>query len=352
MNLSLDKEYAIKIGYQLTLFTSVDSGKRFNFRCPICGDSKKNKYKKRGWFYPNTENTSLKFKCFNCSETSSLANFIKRQDFSLYKQYNMEKFSGKNEYEFESTKNIKRNKEDNSILDARSIFEETKYLKKLSSLNNNHISIQYCKTRKMTSKVLNILYFTPNYYEFVKSIDSNTDLKKEIYNYQAIIIPLITEDGIEFGFQSRNLESNSKIRYNTFILDKRFTKAFGMDRIERNEDIWIVEGAFDALLFRNSIAALDSHLYSIVDRLSLGKEKVILLFDNEPRNKEIVKLVKKSINEGYRVAFIPKEFREKGKDINEIICNGVDKKELLEKLKENIFQNHKAQMEFLKWAKV
>ena len=32
------------------------------FRCPICGDSKKNKLKKRGYFYRNTGTYS----CFNC----------------------------------------------------------------------------------------------------------------------------------------------------------------------------------------------------------------------------------------------------------------------------------------------
>lgn len=33
-----------------------------NFRCPICGDSKKNKFKKRGYFYRRTGT----FYCFNC----------------------------------------------------------------------------------------------------------------------------------------------------------------------------------------------------------------------------------------------------------------------------------------------
>ena len=43
------------------------------FRCPICGDSKKNKLKKRGYFYRKTGT----FYCFNCGTSMTGYDFLK-----------------------------------------------------------------------------------------------------------------------------------------------------------------------------------------------------------------------------------------------------------------------------------
>ena len=62
----------------------------YNFRCPICGDSKKNKSKTRGYLYAVKANTN--FKCHNCGASMSLNNFLKHVDPAVHKQYVMEKF--------------------------------------------------------------------------------------------------------------------------------------------------------------------------------------------------------------------------------------------------------------------
>src|SRR5210317_857983 len=82
----------------------------YNFRCPICGDSQKNKNKTRGYLYPVKNNTN--FKCHNCGASLSFNNFLKELDPVLHKQYSLEKFkeghTGKNfvaeEPKFEFTK--------------------------------------------------------------------------------------------------------------------------------------------------------------------------------------------------------------------------------------------------------
>ena len=43
------------------------------FRCPLCGDSKKNKLKKRGYFYRRTGS----FYCFNCGTSMTGYAFLK-----------------------------------------------------------------------------------------------------------------------------------------------------------------------------------------------------------------------------------------------------------------------------------
>ena len=84
----------------------------YNFRCPICGDSQKNKNKARGYLYQVKNNTN--FKCHNCGVNISFNNFLKQIDSVIYKQYSLEKFkegnAGKNfptkepVFQFESPK--------------------------------------------------------------------------------------------------------------------------------------------------------------------------------------------------------------------------------------------------------
>ncbi len=62
----------------------------YNFRCPICGDSKKNKSKTRGYLY--AVKTNVNFKCHNCGASMSLNNFLKTVDPYVHKQYTFEKF--------------------------------------------------------------------------------------------------------------------------------------------------------------------------------------------------------------------------------------------------------------------
>jgi transcription elongation factor Elf1 len=74
----------------------------YNFRCPICGDSKKNKSKTRGYLYAVKANTN--FKCHNCGASMSLNNFLKHVDPAVHKQYVMEKFVNSLKPTFDDTK--------------------------------------------------------------------------------------------------------------------------------------------------------------------------------------------------------------------------------------------------------
>ena len=62
----------------------------YNFRCPICGDSQKQKNKARGYIYGIKQNVN--YKCHNCGASMSFSNFLKQVDTVLQKQYVMEKF--------------------------------------------------------------------------------------------------------------------------------------------------------------------------------------------------------------------------------------------------------------------
>ena len=93
MSLFIDHKYLNILSSKLQQFKR-KSRSLYNFRCPICGDSKKNKYKARGYVYEKKE--ALFFKCHNCSASSNVGNLIEKLDVVLSKQYFFEKYKNKN----------------------------------------------------------------------------------------------------------------------------------------------------------------------------------------------------------------------------------------------------------------
>ncbi len=85
----IDSKYIGLVSSRLSKFKRVKPN-LYNFRCPICGDSQKQKNKARGYLYGIKANTN--YKCHNCGASMSLNNFLKHIDAVLHKQYTMEKF--------------------------------------------------------------------------------------------------------------------------------------------------------------------------------------------------------------------------------------------------------------------
>ena len=89
MNL-IDSKFIGLVSSRLEKFKKVKPN-LYNFRCPLCGDSKKSKSKTRGYIYGIKTNTN--FRCHNCGASMSFNNFLKQIDTVLQKQYAMEKFN-------------------------------------------------------------------------------------------------------------------------------------------------------------------------------------------------------------------------------------------------------------------
>ena len=85
----VDSKYINLVSSRLQKFKRVKPD-LYNFRCPICGDSKKNRSKTRGYLYAIKANVN--FKCHNCGASMSLSNFLKTLDPVIHKQYAFEKF--------------------------------------------------------------------------------------------------------------------------------------------------------------------------------------------------------------------------------------------------------------------
>ena len=90
-----DEEYIQKLAPSLPKFEKVKNGV-YKFRCPFCGDSKKNPNKRSGYFY--LINYSQNYRCFKCNHRSSLKNVLRELKPELYIEYMQGKISNRDRF--------------------------------------------------------------------------------------------------------------------------------------------------------------------------------------------------------------------------------------------------------------
>ena len=328
----LDTKYINLASSSLQKFKRVKTG-LWTFRCPYCGDSKKNKTKTRGYIF------SVKgdhvFKCHNCGITRSFSNFLKDHAPHVYDEYVMERYKegtiGKNVPKPDLTQFVHTPKFEKRTVD----------LEPLSRLNNFHVAKKYILDRGIPENKLDRLYYCPNFKEWTntqKHTFSDTTNDEE-----RIIIPLNNTDGDLIGFQGRSLSPKAKMRYITVMLDEDAPKLYGLDHITKNETIYIVEGPLDSFFLENAVAMCGSD----VDIRSFGWSDYIWVFDNEPRNREVVSRIEKLINRGDKVVIWPSHIQEK--DVNEMILAKYDICTILES---SVYSELTAKLKLNLWKKV
>ncbi len=333
MSSFIDVKYIQLVSSRLVLFARKKAD-LYNFRCPYCGDSQKRRNKARGYLF-KVKNDFV-FKCHNCGMGRTLANFIKDQDTFLHDQYVMEKFK--------DGKTGKGTTVPNPVFN----FQEPKFfskpensigLKKVSDLNISHPAREYLEQRGI--KDLDYFYYCPKFKEWTNNQKKIFDNLKQ--DSPRIIIPFKDKEGNLFGYQGRSLAPKAKIRYITIMLDEEQPKIFGLDRINTTEPVYIVEGPFDATFIKNSVAMAGSD----ADIRTFGWSNYIWIFDNEPRNREIVARISKVIDRGDKVVLWPSKIKEK--DINDMFLAGHDVQSLVEC---NVYSGLEAKLKFNDWKKV
>jgi len=302
----------------------------WNFRCPVCGDSKNNKNKARGFVFQ--VKGDLLYKCHNCQYSVPLPKLIEDMDPVLYKQYRMEKFkdSGKTKVDMRKVK---------KVVSAAPVFRSKDILDDLTpvdKLNNSHPAKEYLLTRKLPTKAL---YYTEKFKEWTNHVKPGT-FQEITHDEGRIIIPFIDKEGVVFGFQGRSLH-NSGLRYITVLLEEERPKIFGMNSIDYDKTIFITEGPFDSLLLENAVAMAGADVCDVS-----GMGECVYVYDNEPRNTQITDRIEKHIGEGHRVVIWPTNIKEK--DINDMYLAGISVNEIVQS---NTYQGLTAKLKFNDWKK-
>ena len=337
MSVFIDRSFLLQVSPKLQRF-SKKKDDLYNFRCPLCGDSQKNKLKSRGYIF--RKKNDYFYMCHNCGISTTFYNFLKEVDPNLLKEYQLERYkngeTGNNNYpkpEFQEFKSEKPS------------FKKALELPSIDSLPEAHFAKNYIQQRRIPEILHSQLYYAEDFAAFIQSLGIDKDgLHK---NDKRLVIPFYDKEKNLVAVQGRSL-GESKLRYITLKLHDDNKKVYGLDRIDEDKLIYVVEGPIDSMFLENAVATADSNLESITD--VLDKSKVVLVFDNEPRNKEIVAKLEHAIDNHFNVVIWPEFIEEK--DINDMVLNGFSPDEIQDIIDKYTVVNLRAKMEFVNWKKV
>ena len=245
------------------------------FRCPICGDSKRNKLKKRGYFYRKTGT----FHCFNCEANMTGYDFLKaicpRDVFdSIIQEYKVLNFDnivrGKKVDLFASTQGprtfeiLSPNPSYKYLLDAGWVASD------LSSE-----ALAYLDSRKIPLESRGML----------KSIkDSN--------GREFVLIQYIWDDNCIYhqlgNFNKYDIKGQGAVKY-IFPKDENINfqqkPVFNIGNVDvSHHSIYCTEGVFDSLFLKNGVALggrnLTEYQYKMLSEL-YPRHKIVLAFDHD-----------------------------------------------------------------------
>jgi len=319
----VDVKYINLISARFQKFKKVKNN-LYNFRCPICGDSQKNRNKARGYLYQVKNNTN--YKCHNCGINVSFNNFLRQIDPVIHKQYTFEKFK-----EGHTGRNFTA---DEPVFH----FEAPKFKPKLNlpKASENPDATEYLVNRKLNP---DNYYYAEKFKAWTNSLQQTFDSTER--DEPRIIIPLFYQNTL-VGFQGRALDPN-KIKYITVMINDDAPKIYGLDEIKKDKTIYVTEGPFDSTFIPNSIALCGAD----GDLGKWGISNPVWIYDNEPRNTEIVSRVSRTIDKGERIVIWPSNVKEK--DINDMVLSGLNVQSVIEL---NTYSGLEAKLKFTTWKKI
>lgn len=340
--LYIDAKYAQILGSRLRNFKQKEDYV-WNYSCPVCGDSSKNKLRARGYIF--RAKSDLFCKCHNCGHSTNIGNLIKYVDPILYDEYVLERYKA-GAVKQNSHKDVSKiipQKQTSTLLEDDILSP----LKRLDTLDISHPAVKYVMGRKIPRSVWHLLYFTPKFKKFTNTVTPKFEepIKGD---HPRMIIPFFTAAGKCFAFQARAYGDEDP-KYYTIKVDETEEKIYGLDRVDYSKRIYVVEGPIDSLFLPNAIAVSGSSFDTPTIRKLLTNATIVM--DNEPRNKEIVKQLEKYITLGYSVCMFPETVKQK--DINEMISvGGFSSEEIVELINTNTYSGMEAKLKFINWRKV
>lgn len=240
-------------------------------RCPICGDSKKNKNLCRGYFVINDELWKSVYGCWNCGVKVPLIRFIREYGTSG------------NINDLESI--LKTNND----FDSTNIFKSiAKGLKEKSQFKDIIPVITEYKTKLEDFLTLRGLDGIDNDSLIEYTNDLNSVTGRGFNNVESIIINYYSKDNKLIGRNCRLI--NHSIKYfSDFIYGINKNDAiYNIQNLDEIKPVIAVEGELDALSIFNGIGMGSSNSWRKVDKLLARNVIVIFAFDSDWQTNEQV----------------------------------------------------------------
>ena len=318
-------------------------------RCPVCGDSKKRKFVTRFYFY--VRKGQLNTRCHNCGYSRSFFNFMKDHQSWMFNEYKRETLlqTLKPRSTSENIKTIVESSQDEieieiEIQSQPDIMRYAPLVKVCADLESDHLARVYLENRGFSESQLSQLWYAPDFYLVASSVDPGLEDKNPMMHRPRIIIPFLSDDGYQVEMiQGRSLDAQDKMRYISVKSDPDVEKVYGKHSIDYSKPVCVVEGPFDSMFVDNCLAVCDANLTRV--------EADVYIWDNQPRNPEVISYMEKAISEKRKVVIWPNS-PDKKQDINDLILSGVTPQLLNQIIKIRTFTGIKAIMELNKWRRI
>lgn len=275
--------------------------------------------------------------CHNCGASMSFGNFLKQYDPQLYQEYNQEKFLNKQEKQA-----IKETDITKIVWPKFRTDSPLRLLKKISQLDPDHPAKRYVVKRKIPTTYHHKLCYAPKFKQWINSVLPGK-FNVEQGDEPRLIIPFIDKEMNCFGVQGRSFKPDG-LRYITIMFDESKPKIFGLDTVNFSLPVFVLEGPIDSMFIENAIAMAGADVD--LSTLNLEKKNITFIYDNEPRNEQIVKRMEKTIDIGYNVVIWPEDIQTK--DVNDMALLNINVSKII---KESIFSGLEAKVKLMQWKR-
>ena len=338
MNAILDKKFINLISSQLERFKWQRSTLA-NCRCPLCGDSKKNKNKCRGYFYER--DGRYYYKCHNCSAALTVSSFLEKVSPAMHSEFRLEWLKEKSGLT-QDTRGITNTNTAQKLANVSVRRGKLKHVIAISELESTHPARVYLENRLIPESKLRDLYYTDDFSKVAEQINAQAVLQQEA----RIVIPFHDDDGNVVGVQGRALDSKA-LRYITIKSSGQERLFYNLDKINVDKKIYVTEGPFDSMFLPNAVAMVGASKSVNLPR-KLLKRDVVFCLDNEPRSNEIVNMLRNLIKREHSV-FIP-DSRLRHKDINEMVLSGQTAENIVDYINDHTYVGILAQAALTQWS--
>ncbi len=335
---ALLQRYLLVSLHRLERVKRVDANKfKYEFKCPFCGDGKKSKFSTRGGLYER--DGKIYFHCYNCQVNKSGMGFLKAIDPDSFKAVRLEALKdgsqavSKPEPVHEPAKPVE-------TVARRSLSG----LRGIEELPPSHPARTYIEKRQIPKERWSDIFYTDTFYAYINGVLPDKFGPEALkHDIPRIVLPFIDADGHYFGCQGRVIRAEDSPRYISIMFEQQ-PKIFGQHHVDTEQEMLIVEGPLDSLFLSNALAMAGADV-----PVSLDKLRTTLVFDNEPRNQEIVRLMHKYLSQGHRVCVWPKGLP--GKDINDLVLNGYAPAEIEALIHANTYTGARGQYALASWKR-
>jgi predicted RNA-binding Zn-ribbon protein involved in translation (DUF1610 family) len=313
--------------------------------CPICGDSTTNRRRARGYIYLRGQ--KYKYACHNCGAGMHFGTFLEHVNPILYREYRFERFRDRQEQEAQDIA-VAEEVEAKEAFFSLQTNAIDRLATKVSRLDERHEAYRYLKSRKIPFIWFDRLFYTEDMKSIASLFPGRYDDTK-FGNEPRIVIPIYNRQKELVGVTARAIKP-SPLRYIMLRKSDDEPLIFNLERINVGQTVYTFEGAIDSMFMDNAIAVSGAD-FSKVSQI-IPKEQTVIIFDNQPRNKELIKRIDKTADAGFPMFVWPSN-RALKKDFNANIQDGIIAPEKVKKfIDDNTFRGMTLKLKLTDWKKL